>query len=150
MFGVKTDFGMMGRLFGVPRAWLSRVGAFCTFWRVESPIIKLVVPDFPNRDNPIRLGVDADALAEAVSDSVNGSMGNPVVNTGIGTLETPGVSLTGVTNWTSGGANGVRLQVFVAGRDNYGASALFPAHLDITNRGTIQSITFLTTTAFVN
>jgi len=145
MFGVKTRFGMIGRLFGVPRAWLSQVGGFCSSWKSVHNIIRLNIPDFPSRNNPITIGVDEDALSDIIG---SGTMGTPIDNTSIGTLVTPDVTLTGVTNWTSGGANGVRLQVFVAGLDDSGLTALFPAYLDITNKGTIQSITFDTTTAF--
>jgi len=75
MFSIRRDFGFAGKIFGVQRAILSRICAFCSSWSVEGNIIKLSIPEFPDpTKNPIKLSIDEDALREAVgggSGSVN-------------------------------------------------------------------------------
>lgn len=67
MFTCKRDFGFFGRLFGVPRAWLSHVGAFCSSWSTEGRLLNLSIPALPDPENaPIKLGIDEDALTEFV------------------------------------------------------------------------------------
>lgn len=149
MFNVKTDFGSFGRLFGVPRAWLSKVGAFCSSWTTHGRIITLERPDNPDPEHaPIRIGIDEEALGEFV-DARGTEMGEePVDNTIYSNLD----DFTGdnvlpetgsVINWQSGGENGVRLQLFapVKYTDN-GVHLFYPVVIDISKSGKIVKIEF--------
>ncbi len=75
MFSIRRDFGLFGKMFGVPRAWLSRIGAFCASWTVEGNILNLVIPEFPDPvKNPIRLSIDADALRDLLGAGAAGTV----------------------------------------------------------------------------
>ena len=151
MFNVKTDFGFVGRLFGVPRAWLSKVGAFCSSWTTHGRIITLERPDNPDPEHaPIRIGIDEEALGEFV-DARGTDMGeNPVDNTSFSDLD----SFTGdrvlpqsgsVADWQSGGENGLRLQLFapVKYRSSSGEHLFYPVIVDISKSGKIVKIEFV-------
>lgn len=74
-FAVKRDFGSAGRLFGVPRAWLSRVGAFCSSFCTEGRFLKMSRPDNPDPvDAPVKLGIDESALAGFVDGRIPSSL----------------------------------------------------------------------------
>ena len=149
MFNVKTDFGFVGRLFGVPRAWLSKVGAFCSSWSTHGNIITLERPDNPDPEHaPIKLGIDEEALGEFV-DAHGADMGEePVDNTKYSDLD----DFTGnnvlpdtgsVADWQSGGENGVRLQLFAPVKyTESGVHLFYPVVIDISKSGKIVKIEF--------
>lgn len=71
-FSVRSDFGFIGRLFGVPRSWLSKVGAFCSSFCATGRFMKLEIPDNPDPCNaPVKIGIDEDALTDAVKDEMS-------------------------------------------------------------------------------
>ena len=148
MFNVKTDFGFVGRLFGVPRAWLSKVGAFCSSWTTHGNIITLERPDNPDPEHaPIKLGIDEEALGEFV-DARGTDMGEaPVDNTGFSDLDSfDGDNVlpeTGsVADWQSG-ENGVILQLFAPVKyTENGVHLFYPVVIYISKSGKIVKIEF--------
>lgn len=112
MFSIRRDFGFFGKIFGVPRAWLSRVGAFCSSWSVEGNLLTLSIPENPDPlRNPIRLGLNSDAIA-ALTGSASGT-GTAVDETAsTDTTIAPGsayenasaVTLDASDKWTAGNA----------------------------------------------
>ena len=91
MLNIRHDFGFFGRLFGVPRKFLSQVGAFCASLTSGHPIIDVRVPAFPDPGgNAVTIGVDEDALSQFVkAQTVNAGTGNRLVCTNAdGDIET--------------------------------------------------------------
>ena len=78
MFSIRRDFGLSGKIFGIPRAVLARVCAFCSSWSVEGKVIKLEIPEFPDPEkNPIKLSVDEDELRSIVGGGSGSAPENP-------------------------------------------------------------------------
>lgn len=64
MLDLRHDFGFSGKLFGVPRKFLSQVAAFCKSFTVTGGVLKVRIPAFPDpENNPIQLWLDEDELA---------------------------------------------------------------------------------------
>lgn len=58
---------MVGKLFGIPRRWLTRIGSFCASLTVGHPILTIRKPDFPDPvKDPVEIGIDEDALKDFV------------------------------------------------------------------------------------
>ncbi len=63
MLNVRFDYGFIGRLFGVPRKFLSQVGAFCTSFASGHQIIDVRAPAFPDPEkNPVTVGINEEQL----------------------------------------------------------------------------------------
>lgn len=143
MFTLRRDFGMFGRLFGVPRAWLSRVGAFCSSWCPEGGLVTLKIPDFPDpTKNPIKVGIDEDELKKFVQKNQKDV---EVPSTEVGTPSTVG-SFTlddkmhpKTFSWTRG-ANGLNLHVLVEGREDGGTHQVYDAVLQFSKDGLLISV----------
>jgi len=71
MLELKHNFGLFGRIFGVPRKFLSQVGAFCASLTSGHSIIDVRVPAFPDPGgDPVKIGIDEDQLEKFVKDSI--------------------------------------------------------------------------------
>lgn len=58
---------MVGKLFGIPRRWLTRIGSFCASLTVGHPILTIRKPDFPDPvKDPVEIGINEDALKDFV------------------------------------------------------------------------------------
>ena len=63
MFSVRHDFGISGRIFGIPRAWLSRIGAFCSSFSTRGRLINISIPDNPSPNSaPVVFEINEAAL----------------------------------------------------------------------------------------
>ena len=70
MLNLRFDYGFIGRLFGVPRKFLSQVGAFCVSFASGHQIIDVRAPAFPDpEDNPVTVGINEDHLKSFVRDN---------------------------------------------------------------------------------
>lgn len=71
MINLRRDFGMVGKLFGVPRKIITQLCNFASFWQVESSILTLEIPAFPSEKNPVTLTLDEDNLEKAAHPTHN-------------------------------------------------------------------------------
>lgn len=70
MLNLRFDYGFVGRLFGVPRKFLSQVGAFCVSFASGHQIIDVRAPAFPDpKNNPVTVGIDEEQLKSFVRDN---------------------------------------------------------------------------------
>lgn len=135
MFGVKTRFGMIGRLFGVPRAWLSQVGGFCSSWKSVHNIIRLNIPDFPSRENPITIGVDEESIKDLMS-----SPSEPEETTQISSSYSGNDFNLKNDSFTTDGASGCELYVCCRMADDNTTGGLYFRKITISEDGRIYSI----------
>ena len=71
MLDLKHSFGLFGRIFGVPRKFLSQVGAFCASMTSGHSIISVNVPAFPDPVlNPVKIGIDETNLKSFIENCV--------------------------------------------------------------------------------
>jgi len=69
MLNVRFDYGFIGRLFGVPRKFLSQVGAFCASFASGHQIIDVRTPAFPDPEkNPVTVGIDEEELKKFIKE----------------------------------------------------------------------------------
>lgn len=155
MFTCRRDFGFLGRLFGVPRTWLSQVGAFCSSWSTEGRLLYLIMPALPDPGTaPIKLGIDEEALGEFVDGRLAGDVGeHPVDNTNasnlVDTTFVNGLGSSEVNDWESGGENGTKIQLFAVHKTEGRNSVLYPVNLTISKNGTVLAIDFVRTKGFL-
>ena len=72
MLNVRFDFGLIGRLFGVPRKFLSQVGAFCASFSSGHQIIDVQTPAFPDPDKaPVTVGINEEHLRAFIAAAVD-------------------------------------------------------------------------------
>lgn len=82
MFSVRHDFGISGRIFGIPRAWLSRIGAFCSSFSTRGRLINISIPDNPSPNKaPVVFEINEDALRAFVIDNAPSS--DPTIPTNV-------------------------------------------------------------------
>lgn len=113
MFSEKRDFGMIGKIFGVPRRWMTRIASFCSSLTVSHPILTIKKPDFPDpTKNPVEIGIDEEVLKafiEANGGSGNqndGSVEKPTSTTSLSATY-PGTDAAATNTWTAGGEKGL-------------------------------------------
>ena len=72
MLNLRFDFGSIGRLFGVPRKFLSQVGAFCVSFSSGHQIIDVRVPAFPEPNaDPVTVGINEDVLKSFIEEALD-------------------------------------------------------------------------------
>jgi len=123
MLNVRFDYGFVGRLFGVPRKFLSQIGAFCASFASGHQIIDVRAPAFPDPEkNPVTVGIHEDRLVQwlesekfvrgqsAIEESLNDFTDSPTVYvpTGNATVD-PALA---DDEWTACGANGLELDCY--------------------------------------
>ena len=79
MLNVRFDFGFIGRLFGVPRKFLSQIGAFCASLSSGHQIIDVQTPAFPNPEkSPVTIGINEAHLRAFIQQNATSGHSSPI------------------------------------------------------------------------